>query len=274
MKRHLVLLLLAALTMCGGAVPAQQSPVGIAFYDLDGLYDTIPALFYDDSAHTPDGRLGWNSERYLRKIRHTAAVIDSMALPLVALCGVENESVVRDLSAACRGDYTYLHSTMNSFDGLDFALLYYGDLFRPLATEQGRDYLLIEGILRRDTVGLLLGRDFRMVRWAVRELRRDRPQLRLIVAGRTPHRDASRLGLDDPLRRAERSGRGNVRYPNGSWHMRDRILADTALKACGGDVFARRFLFDERGTGPLPTYSRGNYCGGYGFSLPIFIYIR
>lgn len=189
MKRLPGCLLLLLLALCVATARAQRQPaLGIAFYDLDGLYDTIPALFYDDSDHTPRGRLAWDSERYRRKIAHTAAVIDSMGLPLVALYGVENEAVVRDLSAACRGDYSYLHSTMNAFDGLDFALLYYGDLFRPLDVEQGRDYLCIEGVLRSDTLALVLSCDYRMARWAVRELRHDRPGLRLLVAGRTPHR--------------------------------------------------------------------------------------
>lgn len=206
MKRLPGCLLLLLLALCVATARAQRQPaLGIAFYDLDGLYDTIPALFYDDSDHTPRGRLAWDSERYRRKIAHTAAVIDSMGLPLVALYGVENEAVVRDLSAACRGDYSYLHSTMNAFDGLDFALLYYGDLFRPLDVEQGRDYLCIEGVLRSDTLALVLSCDYRMARWAVRELRHDRPGLRLLVAGRTPHRDAARLGLGDLLRRAERA---------------------------------------------------------------------
>ena len=108
-----------------------QRPIGIAFYDVDRIYDTVPALFYDDADYTPEGRLHWTAERYARKIRNTAAVIDSMALPLVALWGVENEQVVRDIAAACRGDYSYLHRTLNSLDGMDFALLYYGDLFYP-----------------------------------------------------------------------------------------------------------------------------------------------
>lgn len=80
-----------------------QRPIGIAFYDVDRIYDTVPALFYDDADYTPEGRLHWTAERYARKIRNTAAVIDSMALPLVALWGVENEQVVRDIAAACPG---------------------------------------------------------------------------------------------------------------------------------------------------------------------------
>ena len=133
-----------------------RQPIGIAYYDVDRLYDTVPALFYDDSDYTPEGRLRWTPERYTRKIRNTAAVIDSMALPIVALWGVENEQVVRDLAAACQGDYSYLHRTLNSLDGMDFALLYYGDLFYPTYDESGRGYLYVEGELGRDTVGLVL----------------------------------------------------------------------------------------------------------------------
>ena len=148
------LLTAAAALACGLA--AARRPVGIAFYDIDRLYDTLPSLFYHDDDYTPDGRYGWNTERYRRKIRHTAAVIDSMALPIVALWGVENEAVVRDLAAACRGDYSYLHRTLNSLDGMDFALLYYGDMFYPERVEEGRRYLYVEGLLERDTVGLVL----------------------------------------------------------------------------------------------------------------------
>ena len=247
--------------------------MGIAFYDVDRLYDTLPALFYDDSDYTPEGRLKWTPERYARKIRNTAAVIDSMALPIVALWGVENEQVVRDLSAACRGDYTYLHRTLNSLDGLDFALLYYGDIFYPIHDESGRRYLYVEGELGRDTVGLVLCADSRMAEWVVRDLREERPHAKLIVMGRAESFNTTAFGLRDATRRAEKAGRGNVRSAK-KWRMRDRILADTALKTSEGDVFARRYLVDQKTGNPLTTYSRGVYRGGYGYSLPVFVYIR
>lgn len=130
--------LITSVLLCAGCCAALgQRPVGIAFYDVDRIYDTLPALFYDDADYTPEGRLRWTSERYTRKIRNTAAVIDSMALPLVALWGVENEQVVRDIAAACEGEYSYLHRTLNSLDGMDFALLYYGDLFSQPTTNRG-----------------------------------------------------------------------------------------------------------------------------------------
>lgn len=149
----LTALTLPAVVPHAAAQRPQKPRTGFAFYDADRLYDTLPSPFYDDADFTPQGRLKWDTERYRSKIRRTAAVIDSMALPLVALYGVENERVVRDLAAACRGDYSYLHRTLNTLDGLDFALLYYGDRFFPHRTEPGDRTLYVEGTLGRDTVG-------------------------------------------------------------------------------------------------------------------------
>lgn len=288
-------LLLAALLLSGiRCVLAQprigiaQPRIGIAYCDLDHLYDTIPALFYDDSDYTPGGRLAWDTERYRRKIARTAAVIDSMRMPLVALWSVENEAVVRDIAAACRGDYSYLHQTLNSLDGMDFALLYYGDLFDPHYEEPGRRYLYIEGTLRfpaprtrrttgrparTDTVGLVLCSDTRMAEWVVRDLREERPGVKLIVLGRTASLDAATYGLRDALERPARLGRGNVRR-RGGWLMRDRILTDTALRCPGGDIFARRYLLDPKTGNPLPTYERRRYRGGFGYALPVFVYLE
>ena len=180
---------------------------------------------------------------------------------------------MRDIAAACRGDYSYLHRTLNSLDGMDFALLYYGDLFYPTRDEPGRRYLYVEGELGRDTVGLALCGDARMAQWVVRDLRAERPHVKLIVLGRSDLPDPGRWGLRDATRRAEQAGRGTVRR-GGRWQMRDRILEDTALTTSEGDVFARRYLVDQKSGNPLTTYSRGVYRGGYGYSLPVFIYIR
>ena len=50
--------LITAALLCAGCCAALgQRPVGIAFYDVDRIYDTLPALFYDDADYTPEGRL-------------------------------------------------------------------------------------------------------------------------------------------------------------------------------------------------------------------------
>lgn len=267
-----LLSILAALVVSAPAAFGHP-PVGIAFYDVDRLYDTLPALFYNDEDYTPDGRYGWNAERYERKIRNTAAVIDSMGLEIVALWGVENETVVRDLTAACRGDYTYLHRTLNSLDGMDFALLYFGDRFYPDLTETGRRYLYVEGELDGRRIGLTLCSDDGTARWLAGDLREEHPGVPLVVMGRTGRLRARRYGLTDALSRAEKAGRGNIRRA-GRWEMRDRILVDTALQHVGGDVYVRRYLVDQKSGNPLRTFERGRYRGGFGYSLPVYVHIR
>ena len=122
-------------------------------------------------------------------------------------------------------------------------------------------------------MGLVLCSDTRMAEWVVRDLREERPGVKLIVLGRTASLDAAAYGLRDALERPARLGRGNVRR-RGGWLMRDRILADTALICSGGDVFARRYLLDPKTGNPLPTYERRRYRGGFGYALPVFVYLE
>ena len=125
-----------------------QPPHGVAFYDADFLYDTVPSPFGNDTRYLPQGEMRWTGERYRRKVMQTAAVIDSLGLPLVGLYGVENESVVRDVAAACKGDYAYLFRTTDSYNGLDFALFYFGDRFFPDRVEAGHFWMTAAGELR------------------------------------------------------------------------------------------------------------------------------
>jgi hypothetical protein len=265
--------LLAILMFPGTGGLRAQTRLGVAFYDTDHLYDTMPALFYNDEKYTPDGELHWTAARYDRKIAAIASVIDSLGMPLVGLAGVENEQVVRDLAARCTAPYCYLHRTLNTLDGLDLALLYYGDLFVPGRIETGWGYLLVEGELAGRPVAIVLSRQSRFVPGLLEELRERRPGVPLLAMGRTETVAPARFGLRDALRLAERVGRGNVRSRSG-WRMRDRILIDTALQVAGGDVYARRRLFDERTGSPLPTYRRTRYVGGAGYALPVFAYLE
>ena len=289
MRRALLLVAGVLLAVGGGLLRTEaRPPLGFAYCDLDRLYDTIPSPFYRDADYTPDGALRWNTARYERKIAQAAVLIDSMALPLVALFGVENEAVVRDLSAACTSSYTYLHRTLNRLDGLDFALLYYADCFFPHSVETGNSYLYIEGTVAerfgggdRDaacdappcTLGLLLCRDERMACLLPELLREEHPGVRLLVMGRFDPADCRRAGRVEATARAERAGRGN-RFRQGGWEMRDRVAADSTLRIGSCDVFVREWLLDPATGQPLPTYRYRTYRGGYGSTLPIFGYIR
>lgn len=275
--RPLLRILFALLVPAGLLMAATgtrpQTRLGVAFYDTDRFYDTVPALFYNDEEYTPDGELHWTTERYRRKIAAIAAVIDSLGMPLVGLAGVENEQVVRDLVAGCAEPYCYVHRTLNTLDGLDLALLYYGDLFVPGRVETGWGYLLVEGELDGKPTAIVLCRQSRFLPELLSELRERRPGTALLAMGRTERVDPARYGLQDGLRRAMRAGRGNVRTRRG-WRMRDRLLADTAFRMTGCDAYARRSLMDERSGSPLPTYRRTRYIGGASYALPVFGYLE
>lgn len=260
--------------LIAGLCVRAQSPFAVAFYDVDRLYDTVPSPFDSDKGFLPRGEMRWTGERYRRKVAQTAAVIDSLGLPLVGLYGVENEAVVRDVVAACHGDYAYLFRTTDSYNGLDFALLYYGDRFFPDRVEAGYFWMAAAGeLLGAGRICLLMSASDRYIGYKIEEHRRLHPDERLLVLGRTAGVDAARSGLREPLAAAQRAGRGTWRRGN-RWELRSNVLADTAFHAVRGDVYARRWLFDPAGEAPWATYTRRRYDGGYGANLPVFCYFR
>ena len=265
MRFWLVLLILLALsrttTLFGQA--------GFVYYDVYRLYDTIPSPFYNDDRYTPEGRYHWTAERYRHKVKAIATVVDSLAQPLVALYGIENEQVARDLSAATQGDYTYLHRTLNTFDGMEFALLYHADRFQPLDTRTARNALIVDALFDRDTVTLLLTTDSRIAETLLEEARARHPHRRCILAGRLADFPAARHGMRDVMAAAAARGHG-TRLRNGLWEMRDRIVADTLCGATEGAVYIRSYLLDTQLSAPLPTYSGNRYRGGRGRNLPIW----
>lgn len=248
-----------------------QPRVGFAYYDVDNAYDTTPSPFYNDKHFTPEGRNHWNTERYQRKVKAVAAVIDSMALPIVALYGVENEQVVRDVATHCKGDYSYIHRTLNRLDGMDFALLYYGDVLFPQRVEVGLDYMLIEASIAEREFSIILTRRSHTTKTLVDQIIEQHPEHLIVVAGDLYGIDYNRLGLGDATADAERRGHGNTLYRN-QWRIFDRILVDKRLEThC--DVYIRKWLLDRNGE-PKPTFNREGYVGGAGKKLPIFCYWR
>lgn len=179
-----------------------QPPHGVAFYDADCLYDTVPSPFGNDTRYLPQGEMRWTGERYRRKVMQTAAVIDSLGLPLVGLYGVENESVVRDVAAACKGDYAYLFRTTDSYNGLDFALFYFGDRFFPDRVEAGHFWMTAAGELRgAGRVCLLMSASDRYIGYKIEEHRGSIPTNGCWSRGarRVPSRSAA--DCRNPLRR-------------------------------------------------------------------------
>ena len=265
MRFWLVSLILLALSR----TTALYGQAGFVYYDVDLLYDTIPSPFYNDDRYTPEGRYRWTDERYRHKVAAIAAVVDSLAQPVVALYGIENEQVARDLSAATQGDYTYLHRTLNSFDGMEFAILYHADRFQPLDARTTDNALVVDALLDRDTVTLLLTTNSHSAESLVEAVRTRHPRRRCILAGRLAGFPARRYGMRDLMAGAAARGHG-TRQIKGLWQMRDRIVADTLSGGSDGAVYIRSYLLDEHRLAPRPTFSGNRYRGGHGRNLPIW----
>ncbi len=261
--RRLLIFLFALCSLCARA----QQSLDIAFCDVDALYDTIPSKFYDDRAYTPQGSRHWDSQRYRHKVEGVAALIDSMAMPVVALYGVENEAVVRDIALATKGDYAYIHRTMDSRDGLDCALLYYGDRLFPETITSWRGALCVECVVDGRKMAIIVNHRCSSLGVLMAERRLSDDGRSVIVLGTPYMQNMAELGLVDHTSEAEAAGRGNL-LRSGRWQMRDRIASSWGGKVrC--DVYAKRWLLDEKG-GARSTYDRQKYYGGVSGVLPIF----
>lgn len=252
-------------------------PISIAYWDIENLYDTIPSLFYDDSDYTPFGRLGWNHERYERKVRQVAQCLDTLSCSLTIVYGVETEHVTHDIALRCKKDFTPRHHTLNSLTGKDFSLFYFGDKFIPLHLQQVRSGLMVEALFPdtfpQDTIDLLLFPNEEEVMNHLLRQRQNHPTHRLLLMGRCSSIKSRKIektmGWQNPFSVLEKRGQGNQQN-RGKWFFHDRILLDPTFHVL------------NYGTGLLPcllpsfqgakgTYQGRNYEGGISRKLPIFI---
>ena len=133
-----LLLLLLAFAAIGRA--QEESRFRVATYNVENLFDTIPSPYHDDSEFLPDAAKAWHGGRYWKKLgmlaRAIAAIGDVRPAALVALCEVEGDTVLTHLTrrtslARLGYEYTVTHSADER--GLNVALLYQPELFRPIS---------------------------------------------------------------------------------------------------------------------------------------------
>lgn len=299
-KYALLAFLLPVLIASAQPLSAQHRRVSVGFYNAENLFDTVPSPFYDDSEYTPQGRNGWNTERYRRKLTNLARVIDEAGFDVLGLAEVESEEAVRDLVAALKNDYTYIHRTSGDRRGIDIALLYKGDKFFPdevklILSETTREFLFVKGSLIGVETGILvchLPSKFNSLADRKRVAKRlartadsiaaQTPCKRLIVMGdfngelhEAPMREAfgksvdGRLGTGgfcDALHECALHGYGSYCW-DGEWFLYDNILVSAplaegdGLRLERGGVFVREFMLT--GT-PYPSV-----CGGRRRGYPL-----
>lgn len=127
------------LTLCGSAPPAGPVPFCVVSYNVENLFDCRHDSSKNDVEFLPGSARRWNYAKYKKKLDDVSRVIVAAGgwnLPaLVGLCEVENDRVLADLTRhsaleACGYSYVMTHSADER--GIDVALLYRENLFRPL----------------------------------------------------------------------------------------------------------------------------------------------
>ena len=111
-------------------------PVGaqtLTFVELncENLFDTQHDSLKQDNEYLPEAVRRWTKKRYWRKLNNIGqellSVCDDGVPDIVALCEVENDSVMRDLTkrSLLRGaGYQYVMTQSPDLRGIDVALLY------------------------------------------------------------------------------------------------------------------------------------------------------
>lgn len=133
-----LLLLLLAFAAIGRA--QEESRFRVATYNVENLFDTIPSPRHGDSEFLPAAERAWHGGRYWKKLgmlaRAIAAIGDVRPAALVALCEVEGDTVLTHLTrrtALARLGYEYVVTHSADERGMNVALLYQPELFRPLS---------------------------------------------------------------------------------------------------------------------------------------------
>lgn len=112
----------------------------VVSYNVENLFDTRHDSLKNDYEFLPESTRHWNYPKYRKKlddIGRTLIAVGGWTPPaLVALCEVENDSVLRDLtrySVLREAGYRYVMTHSRDERGIDVALLYQRGLFKLLS---------------------------------------------------------------------------------------------------------------------------------------------
>lgn len=143
MQIHIVSCLFLFISHAGSLLYAQEGKdtltLRIVSYNVENLFDYKHDTLKNDYEFLPKAIRRWNYNKYKKKLDNLAQTIIAIGgwnpPALVALCEVENDQVMRDLtrySALREAGYRYIMTSSDDERGIDVALLYQRGLFKPL----------------------------------------------------------------------------------------------------------------------------------------------
>ena len=269
---------------------------GVAFYNVENLFDTIPSPFYDDTKFTPQGIYRWDTEKYRNKLKGLARVLDEIRADVVGLAEVENEEVVRDLVRTLQTDYCYIHHTSNDHRGIDLAFLYKGDRFEVkkswlTPSYAGREFLNVKGLLMGDSIQFIVchlpsvfntkkirDKALSALEYHVKLTIARNPNHTVVVMGDmnreyTPELQ-KRLGYQAPLHKFDSLGYGSY-YIQDQWKLIDNIFVCNGQDFCvsNSGIYIQAYMLHrtQYGRQPFRTFGSNYYIGGISDHLPVYV---
>ena len=124
---------------------AQTEAYRLMTYNVENLFDLADNPLTADNDFLPAGAYAWDSLRYRGKLAHLSRAIlaagGNTPVDLVALCEVENDTVLRDLtehSRMARLGYRFVITHSRDRRGVNVALLYQPERFLPVSVDTFR----------------------------------------------------------------------------------------------------------------------------------------
>ena len=167
-KLFISLMLLAIMVPMAANAQKKQIMFGVAFYNLENLFDTVPNNPYGrDVEFTPQGSNQWDGRKYWSKIKNMSYAISQLKTDytpdgpaVIGVSEIENITVLQDLVAADAikdWNLQIMHHDSPDRRGVDVGMLYNPKFFKPIHMT---NHFLDIGYPTRDqmcVVGLLGG---------------------------------------------------------------------------------------------------------------------
>ena len=145
---------------------AQERKFTVLCYNVENLFDCIDDTTKRDEEYLPGGLRGWNYQKYNTKLWNIARVIVAAGAwdppAIIGLCEVESRKALEDLtlySPLSQLRYSFVHFESPDARGVDVALLYQPQEFRPIISKpfavsfpdapnsKTRDVLYVKGLI-------------------------------------------------------------------------------------------------------------------------------
>ena len=133
------------------AAQKKVATFGVAFYNLENLFDTINNNGKYDLEFSPAGSHKWDSKKYWSKIKNMSYAISQMVTKttpqgpaVIGVSEIENITVLQDLvkaDAIKDWNLQIVHHDSPDARGVDVGLLYNPNFFRVLKVENHRLYI-------------------------------------------------------------------------------------------------------------------------------------